>query len=1019
MRINLIVRRLYFVFVLLLAAQLLSAQIIMITPEQFAEVNQLNIDANTAIQNQDYPKAVQLWTKAGELCRGYENFVGALTYDIQVHYYTQYFLQQDVKPIIERMKIAVVQCDSSNELMVRATETIGTYYFYLYKLDSAQHYYTQSQTIQIAISGTVHPTVARLYYHLGNVHSYQHNTTVAAIYFEEAYKIYQKIENPPPYDYGNLLFSMGNNYSQEGQFNQAELYLNEVRPIYEGLYGKNSPNLGSLVHSLAIIKFSQAKNFASKKLILEALDIYKQDETTHQVAIVQLYDMLGRVFILDKNYSEALACYKATEKSYLALYGENSEVLAAVYMNLGATYKSMNDTAQSMAYFNKSIAIGRRQKLSTILAQTYSVMGKVIDVSYYQYAFTTLVPSFQEVSFKANPSLADVQKGCHNYRFLVQALNGKLSYWNAKKSRTLDSMQYTMAKTALDLVEKSDSICKYILAEHVGQNDQKEYLSIFSTIYMQGQQVCLDLYELTQKKEYLAKGFYFSEQYKSFLLKDALKEGDALDFGGVPIAIRKHYKTLKKSLATQKAELLELQANKDTLSIGLKSKTILETDKTLANIKEQLAKDYPKYHQLQHENLTIQSTIVQEKLLDDQTALIEYMVGDSVTIIHVLTNKKIAVYQTLQQDKLNYLLKKFLQQLKNPNSAKVEVFAKNAHELYKVLLQQPLAALSPDIKKLIIVPDKNLVNLPFDVLLTDEGGQPTFPYEQLPYLLRKYTLNYSYSAALLLENKNRKRSNRTGILSLAASYDTSVVQSSMTRMPYIKKIRKKLEVLPYAEKEVKGLEGRYNGTFLYAKEANERRFKQLVDSFSIIHLALHGLTNKAMPMFSGLLFSENLDTLEDNMLFLHEISNLDIQTDMVVLSACETGVGRYTEGEGAMSLARAFMYAGTASVVMSLWAVNDQSTEGLMAAFYKKLSEGLPKDEALRQAKLHYLDRQKGRAAHPAYWAAFVHLGDAQSIAIPKKGNKLWLYLGLSGLGLAALMLVVRWRLVANAKREV
>jgi CHAT domain-containing protein len=125
----------------------------------------------------------------------------------------------------------------------------------------------------------------------------------------------------------------------------------------------------------------------------------------------------------------------------------------------------------------------------------------------------------------------------------------------------------------------------------------------------------------------------------------------------------------------------------------------------------------------------------------------------------------------------------------------------------------------------------------------------------------------------------------------------------------------------------------------------------------------------------------------DSRLYGYEILAQSFPADLVVLSACETGLGKVVRGEGLMSLARAFSYAGARSLVTSLWNINDQSGQQLMAEFYKHLNEGLPKDEALRQAKLSYLANAPDNArAHPRYWAAFIPTGNME----PLKNNWPW-----------------------------
>jgi len=159
---------------------------------------------------------------------------------------------------------------------------------------------------------------------------------------------------------------------------------------------------------------------------------------------------------------------------------------------------------------------------------------------------------------------------------------------------------------------------------------------------------------------------------------------------------------------------------------------------------------------------------------------------------------------------------------------------------------------------------------------------------------------------------------------------------------------------------------------------------------------MHGLLDSKNPILSSLVFTENNDSIENNFLQAWEISKMELNAELVVLSACETGFGRFETGNGVASLARAFMYAGARSLVVSLWQVNDQATSKLMEEFYQNLSQGMGKAEALQQAKVSYIDNAKGIAAHPAFWSPFVLIGDTASVSISRKseGRLLWGILG-------------------------
>ncbi|MEM9328027.1 MAG: CHAT domain-containing protein, partial [Bacteroidota bacterium] len=176
--------------------------------------------------------------------------------------------------------------------------------------------------------------------------------------------------------------------------------------------------------------------------------------------------------------------------------------------------------------------------------------------------------------------------------------------------------------------------------------------------------------------------------------------------------------------------------------------------------------------------------------------------------------------------------------------------------------------------------------------------------------------------------------------------------------------------------EVESISSYFRGNSFSGEEATEENFKANSEGGDILHLAMHAIVDDSDPMMSRMLFYNDHDSLEDGLLHAFEIYNMRIPARVTVLSACETGFGAMAKGEGAMSLARAFAYAGSPSVVMSHWPVDDKSTSELMTNFYRYLSEGHTKGSALQKARQDFLSKADVSRSHPFFWAGFVVVGD-------------------------------------------
>ncbi|NJL75556.1 MAG: CHAT domain-containing protein [Saprospiraceae bacterium] len=197
------------------------------------------------------------------------------------------------------------------------------------------------------------------------------------------------------------------------------------------------------------------------------------------------------------------------------------------------------------------------------------------------------------------------------------------------------------------------------------------------------------------------------------------------------------------------------------------------------------------------------------------------------------------------------------------------------------------------------------------------------------------------------------------------------------------------------------------GKVIVGEKATVSAFEQQAPFYKIIHLATHGKANDEVGDYAYLAFTEVFDSLDNEKLYNRDLYHLNLNADMVVLSACETGIGELRLGEGIISLARGFSYAGAKSIITTLWSVDDETTQKLMTQFYTHLKVGMAKDAALRQAKIDFLNTNSSLKAHPFYWATFIPIGDTQPIE-PPSNFFIWMW-GLVLMVVGALVFYV-WR---------
>lgn len=238
---------------------------------------------------------------------------------------------------------------------------------------------------------------------------------------------------------------------------------------------------------------------------------------------------------------------------------------------------------------------------------------------------------------------------------------------------------------------------------------------------------------------------------------------------------------------------------------------------------------------------------------------------------------------------------------------------------------------------------------------------------------------------------------------MAPDYSDVNLQTTDIADAGIRELENNLLPLPNSLNEVNAISELFKGTKLIGGQANEHDFKLIASEYNILHFAMHTLINDEDPLSSKLVFALNGDTVDDGFLNTYEVYNLDLNANLAVLSACKTGAGSISKGEGIMSLARGFLYAGVPGIVMTLWAVEDISSATIITKFYEYLKEGDSKSIALKKAKLDYLRNAEPARAHPYFWAAYVQIGDNS----PLQSNQLSLYYYAASFGAILLILLL------------
>jgi CHAT domain-containing protein len=303
--------------------------------------------------------------------------------------------------------------------------------------------------------------------------------------------------------------------------------------------------------------------------------------------------------------------------------------------------------------------------------------------------------------------------------------------------------------------------------------------------------------------------------------------------------------------------------------------------------------------------------------------------------------------------------------------------------LYRALIGDSGEAAVAGLKNLIIIPDRSLYDLPFEALVP--GRAPAAGMDRMHFLMEDFGITYAPSASTLVSILGREGRLEPGgdLLSIGdPSIDPGKPGGRSGRgddilLEYYLDNRFVLRRLEFASREMESISrliAPARRRIVSGSEATEGKVKSLpLSGYKVLHFATHSLLDEKVASRSALVLTPDPLSSEDGFLQAGEIYSLDLNADLVVLSACQTAGGKMEKGEGIQGLARAFFCAGSKSVVASLWNVNDRSTSRFMKDFYAYLTAGKTKQEALRLTKVKMSRSGEWR---PCHWAAFVLVGE-------------------------------------------
>ncbi|MEP6517992.1 CHAT domain-containing protein [Microcoleus vaginatus] len=688
---------------------------------------------------------------------------------------------------------------------------------------------------------------------------------------------------------------------------------------------------------------------------------------------------------------------------------------ATTLNNIGLAYNDLGEKQKAKEYFNQALplfrAMGDRAKEATTLTNigiVYSDLGeKQTALDYYKQALDLR----QKAGDRRGEALTLNNTGTTyselgNQQKAEEYFNQALPLFRAVGDRPGEALTlYNMANikgdrgnliAALTDIETSIKIIENLRTKITNHELRISYFATVQDYYQFYIHLLMELHKTNPKSGYDRKALEASESSRARSLLELLQEANADIRQGVAPELLQQERNLQQQLDALETPRIETTSSPNytpaqQAELDQKRQTLLGQ---YQDIQAQIRSTSPRYAALtQPQPLTLAQ--IQQQILDENTILLQYSLGKERSYLWAVTKTSLTSYELPKQVDIEKAARNFRDAVTNPRYRNIPDRVAEANNTLSQIILQPVAAQLGQ-KRLLIVGDGILNYLPFAALSLPEtpGKNPNPPLivdHEIVLLPSASTLgilrqNYNdrppptRTLAMLADPVFSANDERVSTQSNSAnpqaieSVNLGLSRSSranniqLSRLKFTRQEAQIIQALVPANSRTASLD------FAASRAAAT---SQNLSQYKIVHFATHGLANSTNPELSGIILSlvDEKGNPLNGFLRLTDIFNLKLAADLVVLSACQTGMGQSIQGEGMVGLTRGFMYAGAQRVVVSLWNVDDEGTATLMSSFYQgMLQKGLTPAAALRAAQLEMLKQEEWRS--PYYWAAFTLQGE-------------------------------------------
>lgn len=777
-------------------------------------------------------------------------------------------------------------------------------------------------------------------------------------------------------------YNLADLYFDFGEYELSDLYFSKSLEMGDTLLANPSLERSNLYDGLGKIAFQLERHVEADRFFKLALRQNLQLVGEQSLEVAQSYHNLGLIAFSQKNYPQAIRNFQKSSQLRSQLLIEHHPLVMDSESALG---DCLWELGQKQAAFEKwrsclnhlTQKLGKQNpKVVTMalqLARTWEKEQEPDSVEYYLKRAWAGVISQDSTSDDWSVEQAGDFQLFHLISF--ELIDFHLAYLLNSAVGSPHSFLLVEA-----LINKFNVFLTQMLPLLNSQQSGPELRSLLQRIYSNA---ALIAHRKLMSEADGMHQFYLAclENSKAFSIRAQLQNRNALSFSKIPDSLQSYGQYLQSRFWAINA----FKATNEELTTDLVQQEI-EIQTSWNQWQQQLAQQYPEYYKLRYAKPQMDFTPLGKKLQENHQSLVGYFLCDQSLLVLSYDGQQFITKEIAIQDGRIDSIASFNQLLNNRSFS--DRLPRLAHYLYQAFFQPIEKELRSNV---LIVPDGALSNLNFDLLLQHLPENKT-AYRDMDWLIKKYSFQYANHLQTSKPENNDNQFN----LAIAPGFSSELKSEYLTHInpeDQADSVFLNWVSTPWSLALVNELAKKGWGEILTDTAATKSRFLSLSENVNVLHFATHAEVNDRQPLQSFLALTPSPLQNDDGYLYASDLYGLNLNSNLVVLSACQTGLGNFQQGEGVLSLAHAFQYAGVPAMVYSLWSIDDQQTNRLIEDFYLKLGKKSSVSQALRQAKLSYLLEHSGDLTHPYYWGGLVMMGDDQHISRKKSDFFHWGYI--------------------------